>query len=84
MSNQIFSMAKEMPNWINFLKNSIAGNTILLLNSLCLMGLAVYVFIQHQEKTTFQLFCGGFVLLLGLVSFTQRVVWFMKHKNIQH
>lgn len=77
-------MAKETPNWINFLKNSIAGNTLLLLNSLCLIGLAVYVFIKHQEKTTFQMCCGSFVLLLGLVNFTQCIVWFMKYKRYQH
>ncbi len=77
-------MAKETPNWMSVLGNSITGNALLFLNSICLIGLAVYVFSHLNEKTTLQLWCGVFVLLLGVVGVTQRIVWFMKYKNKQY
>jgi drug/metabolite transporter (DMT)-like permease len=77
-------MADKSPKWIIVFGNSITGNALLFLNSVCLIGLAVYAFSQHNEKTTFQLWCGVFVLLLGVVGVTQRVVWFLRYKNKQH
>jgi len=78
---------KKPPIWINYFINTVVGNVLLSINALCIIGLAIYVFVLHEEKTTFQLWGGGYILLLGVVTATQRIVWFVKYfnkRNMRH
>jgi drug/metabolite transporter (DMT)-like permease len=77
-------MEKKPPIWINYFINTVAGNVLLSVNSLCLIGLAIYVFVLHEEKTTFQLWGGVFIFLLGAFNLKGRIVWLAQYKNKQH